>query len=251
VLPGTTVVLTRPVQQARATANLIEANGGRAVLFPALEISRHTPEPDAREALANADIAIFISANSVEFGLHYAQGKLPSNLQLAAIGNATAQALKNQGYNNIIVPESGADSEALLATAALQAVAGKQIVIFRGVGGRETLRKVLCQRGAKVAYIECYMRRTPDISARAVADLMQHKDIAALHILSRETLENFCTMIGPENAATLRHKALFVPHSAVLEGARMLGFSDVAVTGFGDEGLIAALQQRFGNPANP
>jgi uroporphyrinogen-III synthase len=246
VLQGTTVVLTRPVDQARAAANLIEANGGRAILFPALEISPHTPEPEARTALERADVAIFISANAVEFGLLYVRGKLPDSLQLAAIGHATVQALKYHGYGNVIVPESGADSEALLATAALQAVQGKQIVIFRGVGGRETLRTVLCQRGAKVAYIECYTRRAPAVSANVVADLMQHNDIAAMHVLSRETLENFCTMIGPENVAALHQKVLFVPHAAVLEGARILGFGDVTVTGFGDDGLIAALQQRFG-----
>ncbi len=251
MLPGTTVLLTRPIQQARPAANLIEANGGHAILFPALEISPHQPEPDARTALERADIAIFISANAVEFGLLYVQGKLPKQLQLAAVGHATAQALRNNGYHNVIVPASGADSDALLASAALQAVAGKQIVIFRGVGGRETLRNVLCQRGAKVAYIECYTRRAPDVSASAVADLIQHDDIAAIHVLSRETLENFCSMIGPENVAALRHKTLLVPHPAVLEGAQILGFGDAVVTGFGDDGLLAALHQRFGNPPNP
>ena len=250
MLSGTGVIVTRPAAQSHAVARMIEAIGGRAILFPALEISAHQPAAQSRAALAEADIAIFISANAVAFGLRYAKENLLKNLQLAAIGNATAQALKNQGYGDIIVPESGADSEALLATAALQAVAGKEIVIFRGVGGRETLRSALCQRGAKVAYIECYTRRAPAVSTSAVADLIDRDDIAAIHVLSRETLENFCTMIGPENAATLRHKPLFVPHPAVLEGARMLGFGDVTITGFGDGGLIAALQQRFGNSTN-
>lgn len=251
MLPGTVVVVTRPATQARAPARMIEAIGGRAILFPALELSEHQPATDSRALLADAHIAIFISANAVEFGLRHAKQNLPKKLQFAAVGNATAQALKNHGYGNVIAPESGADSEALLASAALHAVQGKQIVIFRGVGGRETLRTVLCQRGAKVAYIECYMRRAPVVSASAVANLIHRDDIAAIHVLSRETLENFCTMIGPENTATLRHKVLFVPHPAVLEAARILGFGDAIVTGFGDDGLITALQLRFGNSSNP
>ncbi len=246
MLPNTGIILTRPAAQAQAVARLIEAAGGRALLFPALEIFEHDPPPETRAILNDADIAIFISANAVDFGLRYAKNPLPTGLRLAAIGKVTAQALHDKGYRDIIVPDSGADSDALLESNALQAVSGKRIVIFRGVGGRETLRSVLCQRGAKVAYIECYTRRSPDVSTRQVADLLQRSDIAAVQVLSRETLENFCRMIGIEGMTLLRHKALFVPHPAVLEGARILGFDDVIVTGFGDSGLIAALQQRFG-----
>ena len=246
MLPNTGIILTRPAAQAQAVARLIEAAGGRALLFPALEIFEHDPPPETRAILNDADIAIFISANAVEFGLRYVKNSLPKRLRLAAIGKTTAQALEVKGYRDIIVPDSGADSDALLESNALQTVSGERIVIFRGVGGRETLRSVLCQRGAKVAYIECYTRRSPDVSTRQVADLLQRNDIAAIQVLSRETLENFCRMIGVEGMTLLRHKPLFVPHPAVLEGARILGFDDVIVTGFGDSGLIAALQQRFG-----
>ena len=245
MLPGSGVIITRPVAQAQGLARMIDAAGGRAILFPALEISAHSPAPTARTALEEADIAIFISGNAVAFGLGYANARLPAPLQLAAIGKMTAQALRDHGYDAIITPEAGADSEALLATPSLQHICGKRIVIFRGVGGRETLRSTLCQRGAKVEYIECYQRRQPHVSAHDIGELSQRKDIAAIHVLSRETLENFCRIIGADHLARFSRTALFVPHAAVLEGARIMGFSDVTVTGFGDEGVIAALQQRF------
>lgn len=246
MLPGTGVILTRPADQARALARMIEAIGGRAIAFPALEILEHHPAPETRTALDKAEIAIFISANAVEFGLRYAQTRLAQSLRLAAIGNVTTLALRDRGYENIILPDTGSDSEALLASPALQDICGKRIVVFRGIGGRETLRSVLCQRGAKVAYIECYARRQPDVSASDLAKLLDHEDIAAIHVLSRETLQNFSNMIGPNALQTLRHKPLFAPHPAILEGARVLGFGDGVLTGFGDEGLLVALQQRFG-----
>lgn len=242
---GTVVVLTRPIEQARAVAHKIEAAGGAAVHFPVLEINPKAAPADALATLNFTDIAIFISANAVEFGLLATARKLPPKIKLAAIGQATAQALAQRGFQPTIVPKSGADSEALLATAALQEVAGKQIVIFRGVGGRETLRTTLCQRGAKVAYIECYTRRRPDVSPSRVAALLQRNDIAAIQILSRETLENFCRIVGAQGQRQLSHTALFVPHVTVLEAARMLGFGDVTLAGFGDDGLLAALEQRF------
>jgi uroporphyrinogen-III synthase len=244
VRSGTAVVLTRPLDQAQPLARKIEAAGGQAIHFPALEILERAPAA-AAEHLAAADIAIFISANAVEYGFRAMGGKLPSSLKLAAIGNATAQALAQHGFPPTIMPAQGADSEALLETTALHNVAGKHIVIFRGIGGRETLRTALCQRGAKVAYIECYSRHRPKVAASRVAELIDRNEIAAIHVLSRETLENFCQIVGPRGQQRFRQTALFVPHPAVREAAWILGFSDVVVTGFGDEGCLTALQQRF------
>ena len=244
MLPAIGIVLTRPVQQAQALARSIEAAGGRAIIFPALEIIPKTSDPADQAKIDAADIAIFISANAVEYGLRYAT--LPHDTHLAAIGNATATALRQAGYKNIAVPTQGADSEALLATPALLNVTGKHIAIFRGVGGRETLRDTLRQRGAKVEYIECYTRRRPDVAPDVVSSLLARDDIAAIQALSRETLENFYNMIGDKGVALLRYKPLFAPHAAILEGARILGFSEGVLVEFGDAGLLAALEQRFG-----
>lgn len=244
MLSGTAIVLTRPALQAQESTRLIEAEGGRAIIFPALEIIAKAPDPADQCILDAADIAIFISANAVIYGLKYTA--LPSNLTLAAIGNATALALTEAGYQNVIVPSQGFDSEALLATKALQDVSGKCVAIFRGVGGRETLRNALRQRGAKVEYIECYVRRRPDVAPDVVANLLARADIAAIQVMSRETLENFCSMIGETGVALLRHKPLFAPHPSILESARILGFGEGILTGFGDAGLLVALQQRFG-----
>ncbi len=246
MLSGAGIILTRPARQAQELARLIEAAGGRAIIFPALEIIPRTPNPSNQAKLDAADMAIFISANAVEYGLRSAS--LPQNLSLAAIGNATAAALHQAGYRNVLVPTQGADSEALLASPALHDVGGKRIAIFRGVGGRETLREALRQRGAKVEYIECYTRRRPDVALDDVRSLLARDDIAAIQALSRETLENFCSMIGEQGVALLRHKPLFAPHAAILEGAGMLGFSEGILTEFGDAKLLAALGKRFGRP---
>lgn len=244
MLPAIGIILTRPVQQAQALARSIEAAGARAIIFPALEIIPRAPDPADQAKVNAAEMAIFISANAVKYGLQYAV--VPREIPVAAIGAATAAALKQAGYQNIIVPLQGADSEALLATPAMQDVAGKRIAIFRGVGGRETLRDTLRQRGAKVEYIECYTRRRPDVAPDVVSRLLARDDIAAIQALSRETMENFCTMIGDKGVALLRHTPLFAPHAAILEGARMLGFSEGILTEFGDAGLLAALEQRLG-----
>lgn len=251
MLHGAGIILTRPLLQARAFASKIEAIGGHAIVFPAMELSACQPTTDSRLVLDAADFGIFISANAVDFGLRSTNERLPKQMRLAAVGQMTAQALRARGFDNIIVPEAGADSEALLAAPVLQDVSGKSIVIFRGVGGRETLRIALCQRGAKVAYIECYQRRRPDVSAQELAQLLCRDDIAAIQVLSRETLHNFCNMIGPSAVQTLCHTPIFAPHRNILEGARLLGFNEGVLTDFGDEALLTALQLRFGATPKP
>ena len=243
MLAGQAVVITRPASQAAALAGLIEQTGAKAVLFPALEIVLLAVSSNTLKRVNEADMAIFISANAVDMGLR--QVSLSTTCALAAIGNATTAALMQAGYRDIISPQMGADSDALLAEPAMQNIAGKRIVIFRGLGGRETLRTVLTQRGAQVDYIECYWRSVPPVSATAVANLLTREDIAALQAYSSETLTNFCAMIGVSGVAKFVQQALFVPHATIAEAARGLGFSDVIVTGFGDAGLIRALQQRF------
>ncbi|PKO73224.1 MAG: uroporphyrinogen-III synthase, partial [Betaproteobacteria bacterium HGW-Betaproteobacteria-17] len=141
-LAGRTVLVTRPPRQAVALAQAIRAAGGEAFVFPALEVEAlpldALNEPLAR--LAEADIAIFISPNAAQFGMAAirAGGTLPEAVEVCAVGPGTARALQAQGVGGVITPD-GQDSEALLALPQLNAVAGKRVVIVRGVGGRARL----------------------------------------------------------------------------------------------------------------
>ncbi|NJN47551.1 MAG: uroporphyrinogen-III synthase [Candidatus Competibacteraceae bacterium] len=132
------IVVTRPAQQADNLCRLIEAQGGRAIRFPTLEINppqNLSPVFALVERLDTYDWAIFISANAVHWGLRWIQSRreLPPRLQRIAIGQATARALDHHGVPAHIVPTSFT-SESLLAMPALQTVAGLRIIIFRGEG---------------------------------------------------------------------------------------------------------------------
>jgi len=76
-LAGKNVVVTRPAHQAQAFARLIKDAGGRAILFPAIEI-RDVKDPWSVTRLVDRldqyDLAIFVSPNAVERAMLLADG---------------------------------------------------------------------------------------------------------------------------------------------------------------------------------
>jgi len=245
-LEGVGIVITRPEAAAEALAAPLAAEGAKLWLLPALAIEDVAPTPALDSLLADLarfDMAIFVSANAVEKGLAAARrhGAWPGGLRIAAIGEATAQALRNSGMERVISPAERHDSEALLGLAQLQAVKGQNIVVFRGEGGREHLKEVLEARGARVAYAECYARVRPRSDASAVVAALARGEVHAVSALSAETLENFMAMIGPEGARYLDSVTLVVPHVAVGTHRESRRFARVAIASHGAEGLIDAL----------
>lgn len=244
------VLLTRPEEESAALAPRIAGLGLQPIVMPTLEIVPVEPDTDSSAVLAGLpayDFAIFISRNAVRCGLALIerQGGWPPGLRAAAVGPATAQTLQAQGIGQVIVPEDGADSEALLRCAPLQAVAGKRVAIFRGMGGRETLAQTLAARGAQVGYVECYKRAAPAPHPAELRDALRHDALAAIVAASSEGLGNLARAFDGGERGRLLALPLFVQHENVAARARALGFGDVTVFEGGDEGLCEALRRRL------
>jgi uroporphyrinogen-III synthase len=247
-LQGVGVVITRPRHAAEALAAPLAREGARVIVFPALAIEEMPATAQLKALLADLtrfDLAIFVSANAVEKGLAAVEryGRFPAGIRIAAIGEATAAALRNSGFEQVISPPERHDSEALLGLAQLQVVKGQNIIVFRGEGGREQLKEVLESRGASVQYAECYRRVRPASDPRPVADALARGEVQAVSVLSAETLENFLDMIGAEARARLASAALVVPHAAIASSAAAKKFGRIVVAGHGPEALIDALTQ--------
>jgi uroporphyrinogen-III synthase len=246
-LKGVGVVITRPARQAAGLAREVAALGGKPFVFPAILIL--PPEDqvalrDVQRDLARYDIAIFVSANAVEYGVGD-PGAWPAHLLSLAPGPGTAAALAAVGIDRARVPQTTMDSEGLLAMPDLAAVAGKRIVIFRGAGGRELLRTTLEARGAAVVQIECYRRSRPTAGMGGLIEAWRDKRIDAVTLTSSEGLDNLCALLGDEGRAYLAATPVFVPHPAVARHASDLGLRAVVITGPADGGLLASLLEYF------
>ena len=247
-LAGRTIVVTRPAQQARSLARLIEDAGASPFLFPAIEI-RDVEDigPFTRlvDRLDEFDLAVFISPNAIERAMHLIQArrKLPPRLKIAAIGGGSVKALERLGVTGVIAPQGRYDSEALLERGEI--AGARRVVIFRGEGGREHLGDALSARGAKVEYAECYRRVKPALDPAPLLKAWSGGGIHAVTATSSEGLRNFAEMIGAPGRERLQATPVFVPHPRIAEAARSLEIRAVVVTGPGDEGVLEGLSAFF------
>ena len=252
-LVGRGVLVTRPASQAQGLCRLIEAAGGVPVLFPTVEILPPQHPDAARRLLADPyDIVIFISRNAVEHGLALCEdrGALGA-AQRAAVGRATAEAMRQAELAPDLVPDAGFDSEALLALPALKAVAGRRVLIVRGEGGRALLGDTLAQRGAEVVYAEVYRRAAPAMDAAELLPQWQ-RDLALVTATSDEVLTNLLRMVPASAHPWLQRLPLAVLSERNAAAAKTLGFRAVAVASEpSDAGLCDALCRLLAGAAGP
>lgn len=246
-LKGVGVVVTRPAHQAGNLAELIERAGGRAILFPTLEIfdaQDMSPLSGVIDKLEQFDLAVFISPNAVNKAMNQVRAKRtwPQGLRCAAVGKGSAKELARFGCEDVLVPQGRFDSEALLALPELQDMAGKRVVIFRGEGGRELLASELVRRGAELTLVECYRRGKP--VGGDVGQLLKQwvrGEIDAITVTSGESMRNLFDLVGKLGQQWLKKTPVFVFHENIAEVARELGVEQVYVTPAGDEGLLSGL----------
>jgi uroporphyrinogen-III synthase len=246
-LAGLGVLVTRPEHQAHRLCQLIEAEGGSALRFPALEIAAVPDRAAVRAAVGPIDryhLVVFTSANAVRFGADLLAQR--RDLRIAAVGRATAQALNAAGHRVSLLPAAGADSEALLAMPELQHMSGQRVLIVRGRGGRELLADTLTIRGAEVSYAELYDRAPARPTPEALAELEALWRQGAIHVYtatSPDLLEALLGIVTPRCRELMDSTPMLTGAERVADLAvrRGLGSPVVLAERQEDEALVAAL----------
>ncbi len=239
-LDGLKILVTRPAGQATTLINAIQEKGGIAHSFPLIEIRPATRSPDNLARISDYDWVIFVSRNAVECAWPLLPvSVLPESVKLAAVGQATASALEQNGCPANLVPSNHFDSEGLLAMPELAELTGKQILIVRGQSGREMLSESLRSRGAHVDYAEVY-QRLPTKQALTYED----DDIDVIIITSGEALVHLQQLAIDTGKPWLFNKQLLVLHERIAMRTRELGFTlnPVVADQASEAALLDALQ---------
>lgn len=240
-LTGLSVLVTRPAVQGAVLAANIAALGGKAVVLPAIDIV-----PVTAMVSGSHELVIFVSVNAVEHGAKLINRT--TTTRIAAIGRATATALAAVQMAADIVPESGFDSETLLAHPDLRLSPGSRVLIVRGTGGREVLQETFTSQGFSVETLDVYRRVLPALDEKLRADLEASWATGGIDIVtatSVETLRNLTALLSEYGRELLRATPLVVASRRIMQAAIAMGLCAecVIAAGADDQSIVGALSQ--------
>lgn len=235
-LLGHKVLVTRPEQQANSLCELIEQAGGTAIRFPVIDIK--AVEDISCPDLSDIDVIIFVSRNAVNHFMAGIKTDLPPQLTWVAVGKGTAQTMNQQGLKVDLQPTQAVGSEGLLLLPEFEQVAGKNILVVRGKGGRELLADTLTARGAKISYLALYERCLPLVDDDQCQAVLKADSIVCTSVAGVTNL----TQLLQNNIDAILLKPLLVLSERIKQHALSLGFSNVVVT---DDASDQSIMQRL------
>lgn len=179
------ILITRPSGRAEPLMQALMPFAQHLTHQPLLSIQ---PLAHSVDALAHADIIIFISVNAVQLLNEEAFSMIDDRCELMAVGEKTTAQL--QAIAGSVVYPADQRSEGLLALPNLSNIKHKRIVIIRGQGGRELLADALTERGAEISYLEVYKREPVILSHQFWYDQWQKEQINCIVVTSVEIADS-------------------------------------------------------------
>lgn len=254
-LNGRRIVVTRAREQAGELVRALETLGAEAVVAPVIRIQPLENLGPLRAALTGLSAyrwVVFTSQNAVQIVLDrlVAWGLTPrvfSSTSIAAIGTATADALRQRGLIPALVPDefvAEALADALVERSGGSLV-GARVLIPSAADAREALAAGLRQHGATVENIPVY--RTVPVTedfGQLISDIIARR-IDAVTFTSSSTVRSFVELVGPETATSGRFvTATIGPITA--STARELGLRNIIeAEPHTVPGLVESLVRKF------
>ena len=206
-LQGRTVVVTRPRRRADALSSSLRELGARVLEYPTIAIE---PPKDARplrralRSLPAYDWVVFTSVNGVlrvVSELASAGGDPPGALagaRVAAIGPATADALRDAGISVDVVPGEYRAEALVTAIRAAGDLSGRRVLLARAAEARAVLPERLRAGGAEVDEVAAYrtVRGRPEVEDLPAR--MRRGEVDWLTFTASSTVRNFVEMAGRE-----------------------------------------------------
>ncbi|HEU4564610.1 MAG TPA: uroporphyrinogen-III synthase [Gemmatimonadaceae bacterium] len=202
-LRGRRVVVTRARDQAGELAARLEALGAEVVEAPAIRIEPldQAPLRAALARLAEYDWLVVTSRNTVAMvgealRASVRDARALAGVRVAAVGPATAEALRELGIVPAVVPERYVAEGVLEALRARDDVRGRRVLYPAAAGARDVIPAGLRELGAVVDAVVIY-RSVPDDSWReAVAARLGRGEVDAVTFTSGSTVRHFVDAVG-------------------------------------------------------
>jgi uroporphyrinogen III methyltransferase/synthase len=248
---GKHVLVTRPRPAAEELARRLEALGAVTHISPVIEIREPSDWAPVDHALRNLHAyqwLVFTSANGVQAlvgRLRHLRMDLRSlgSLKLAAIGSATAEALRSLHLEPDLVPNEFRSES--LAAALKEQAAGQRLLLARADRGREILREELAAV-ASVDQIAVYSQADVILQDSPILEQLRHGPMDYVTLTSSNIARAFLRALDSATRARIQAgEVQLVSISPVTSSViRELGFPVAAeAREYTSFGLVEALQR--------
>lgn len=215
-LAGKRIVVTRAADQSRDLVSALESKGATVLIFPLIAFA---PPEDWRvldeqlQKLSGFDAILFLSRNAVRYVFERCRDlEIKCELSplkrpfVAAVGPATAEALKEQGWSVDYVADHTAES---LVREIGKRFAGKNVFLPRGNRGDDDAPEALRCAGARVTEVVAYRTLAPpNVSPSILADIYDSK-VDSVVFASPSAFHNLCGLIGRSEVVTISELVQF------------------------------------------
>lgn len=234
------LLITRFAPHGLRLANQLNAQGVFAVAQPLLEVQKSEYFDNACFVFTKSyDYIVAVSCNAVDYTNEaLADHQWPISSYIA-VGKATQKKLQCVTKQQVLVPSVQFTSEGLLHLPCLQNIHNKQILILRGIGGRELLAETLTARGAIVDYYQPYQRIVIDLQGSQLVEQWKLQKINGAIISSIEILHRLLEIIPERELNWLKTLTIYVPSKRIADQAQLLGLDTVEVlSGIQDQQIL-------------
>ncbi len=260
---GKTVLVTRTRRQAGRLSTRLADLGANVIESPVIELVPPADEFAIDQALAQLnqyDCVVFTSPNGVEAAwrrmgeLHLDARAFPR--RVAAIGPATAEALRTIGITADLAPDEFIGEK--LAAELIERLGdkgdlqGKQFLLLRADIARGELRRELIRAGAVVKDMAIYQTVAPKTLCAEAIEALRNGTVDWITFTSASTATNLHALLPPElrdRVARANRLSIGPITSAAL--CRLGWPPTVEATRHDIPGMIQALTIQAGSPAPP
>jgi uroporphyrinogen-III synthase len=200
-LKGRRVVVTDGTShQAGELAAAFAAAGAEVELLALLEILPPTDPESLAEAAATGgsyDWALFTTADAVAAFVPLIPEPFPESVTVAAIGTATAQALRRLGVE-VNVVATRPDAEDQVEELAPNLLGNERILLLRAEGAHDTLAQGLEWLGCEVTAVDVFREVLPKGASARARELFHGQELGCVAFTSPGIVAHFAALFGED-----------------------------------------------------
>ncbi len=215
-LSGRRIAVTRPTGSAAEWRARLEALGAEVVELPMIKVSKDVNLNTLAEVfqeLGGYEWLIFTSVNGVrfffeEFHRVYDDIRSLGLVRIAAVGEATAAAVREQHLRVDLQPKKATGEELVKELIAREAMDSAKILVVTGNRNREVVVEKLSEARAIVDQLPVYRTEETDLAADPVAADFRTKGADAILFASPSAVQSFFDQAGALKLAAKARKPL-------------------------------------------